>query len=254
MSGTDSAGRPFAGRTFSASPWSGDDGTAPPSFLAAHAAFRAGTAGPEAVVDALRPVRLLVPLLAELGEAGEHDGRRVEKQAELALVTVAGPDGRRVLPAFASAAAMAVWNRQARPVPAPARQVALGAAADGTELVILDPGSPTQFGLRRSALEALARDLPWAPPWTDRGVVTALREPALREPAVVGSEVGTGDPTATLEGAEVLVVIELASALEPAELDALLERVRDAWTADAAVRDRVDSLAVRLRVAGRGPP
>ncbi|MDQ1530974.1 MAG: hypothetical protein QOE37_1079, partial [Microbacteriaceae bacterium] len=39
MSGTDSAGRPWAGRTFEATPWAADDGSAPPAYLAAHAAF-----------------------------------------------------------------------------------------------------------------------------------------------------------------------------------------------------------------------
>ncbi|MCU1473948.1 SseB family protein, partial [Amnibacterium sp.] len=137
MSSADSAGRPFAGRSFEAapSPFAGDDGTAPPAFLAAHADLVAGRVGPEAVVAALQDARLLVPLLADLGD---HDGRRDHAgfpgpegaagpgerghAAELALVTVAGPDGRRVLPAFGSAAAMAAWNPAARPVPAPARQ------------------------------------------------------------------------------------------------------------------------------------
>lgn len=268
MSTADSAGRPFAGRAFTPSPWSGDDGTASPAFLDAHAAFRSGTAGSEAVVDALRSVRLLVPLLAGLAEEGEYERRRIDNPhshgrpaaarragtgergpSELALVTVAGPDGRRVLPAFTSASAMSVWNPQARPVPAPAPQVALGAAADGTELVILDPGSPTQFGLRRSALEALARDVPWVPPWTDPVVVEALGSPAVREPAVVAVSVGTDDPRATLEGAEVRVELTLRAALEPAALDAVLGRIRAAWTADPAVRDHVDSLAVRLLAA-----
>ncbi len=247
----DSAGRPFAGRTFEASrsPFAGDDGTAPPAFVAAHAAFAAGAAGPEAVVDALRDVRLLVPLLADLGEAGEQDGHVIEKRAELALVTVAGPDGRRVLPTFSSAAAIARWNPAARPVPAPARQVALGAASDGTELVIVDPASPTQFGLRRSALEALARDLPWSPPWRDPAVVRALQAPAEQEGEIAGVDVTTDDPASTLEGAEVRVVLAVRGGLDPAELDALLRRLQAAWAADPLVRERVDSLAVKVRAA-----
>jgi type III secretion system (T3SS) SseB-like protein len=247
----DSAGRPFAGRAFEgpASPFAGDDGSAPPAFLAAHAAFTAGRVGPEAVVAALRDVRLLIPLLADLGEAAEHDGRVVEKKAELALVTVAGPDGRRVLPAFSSAAAMAVWNPSARPVPAPARQVALGAAADGTELVIVDPGSPTCFGLRRSALEALARGLPWSPPWHDPVVLAALAAPARAEPAVADVTIGTDDPGAVLEGAEVGVALVVHPVLDRDGLAALLDRVRSAWTDNEVVAARVDSLAVRIDAA-----
>jgi SseB protein N-terminal domain len=248
MSTADSAGRPFAGRAFVASPWSGDDGTAPPAFLEAHAAFRAGTAGPDAVVDALRPARLLVPLLAGLGEAGEHEGRRIDKQAELALVTVAGPDGRRVLPAFTSAAAMGVWNPEARPVPAPARQVALGAASDGTELVVIDAATD-RFGLRRSALEALARDRPWTAPWRDQEVGAAIRRAVRDEPAVTTARVGTDDPAASLDGAELLVVLVLHETLDRQQVGELVARVQRRWTEDDLVRARVDSMTVRLEAA-----
>ncbi|MDQ1513998.1 MAG: hypothetical protein QOC59_1840 [Microbacteriaceae bacterium] len=250
MNRTDSAGTPWAGRAFQAGPWAADDGSAPPEFLAAHAAFSSGAAGPEAVVDALRTARLLVPLLAGLGEAGEApSGALVDKRAELALVTVAGPDGRRVLPAFSSAEAMRAWNPAARPVPAPARQVALGAAADGTQLVIVDPGSPTQFGLRRSALEALARDRPWVPAWRDAEVGRALRRALADEDAVTTARVSSDDPRATLDGAEVRVTVVLHETLDREALSALLERIQQRWRGDELVRERVDSLAVRVEAA-----
>lgn len=249
MTGTDSAGRPWAGRAFEASPWSSDDGTAPEAYLRALEAFRGGGAGPEAVVDALRGVRLLVPLLAEVGEVGRTaSGHAFDKKAELALVTVAGPDGRRVLPAFSSAAAMSAWNPKARPVPAPARQVALGAAGDGTELVVIDPASE-RFGLRRSALEALARDLPWVAPWQDPEVGRAIRGAVAREPAVTTARVGTQDPKASLDGAELLVVIVLHETLDRIQVAELLARVQRRWTEDPVVRSRVDSMAVRLEAA-----
>ncbi|MBW4042410.1 MAG: SseB family protein [Acidobacteria bacterium] len=249
MSRSDSAGQPFAGRAFESSPWTGDDGSAPAAYTAALAAFRAGEAGPEAVVDALREVRLLVPLLAEVGETGETaSGHAFDKRAELALVTVAGPDGRKVLPAFSSAAAMSAWNPAARPVPAPGRQVALGAASDGTELVVIDPATD-RFGLRRSALEALARDLPWTAPWTDPQVGRALRLAVADEPAVTTARVGTADPRASLDGAEVLVVIVLHETLDQQQVAELMARVQRRWTDDPVVRSRVDSMAVRLEAA-----
>lgn len=245
----DSAGRPWAGRAFEASPWAGDDGTAPEAYTRALAAFRAGETGPEGVIDALRGVRLLVPLLAEIGEVGETaSGHAFDKKAELALVTVAGPDGRRVLPAFSSAAAMAEWNPAARPVPAPARQVALGAAGDGTELVVIDPASD-RFGLRRSALEALARDLPWTAPWRDPEVGRAVRAAVAGEPAVTTARTGTDDPNASLDGAELLVVIVLHETLDRQQVAELLARVQRRWTGDPVVRSRVDSMTVRLEAA-----
>jgi hypothetical protein len=246
---SDSAGQPFAGRAFEASPWTSDDGSAPAAYTAALAAFRAGDAGPEAVVDALRGVRLLVPLLADAGETGRTDAGLVhDKRAELALVTVAGPDGRTVLPAFSSAAAMSAWNPSARPVPAPARQVALGAASDGTELVVIDAATD-RFGLRRSTLEALAKDLPWTAPWLDPEVGRAIRRAVADEPAVTTARVGTDDPRASLDGAELLVVIVLHETLDQQQVAELLARVQRRWTEDPVVRSRVDSMTVRLEAA-----
>lgn len=248
--GADSAGRPWSGRAFEANAWSADDGSAPPAFLEAVAALESGAAGPEAVLDALRPARLLVPLVADLAETGEAQGHAYDKRAELALPTVAGPDGRRVLPAFSSAAAMAGWRPGARPVPAPARRVALGAAGDGVELVIIDPGSSTQFGLRRSAVEALARDLPWTPPWRDDAVVTAIRVIAEQEPAVGFAHVGADDPRCRLDGeAELRVVLGIVDRPDRAALAALVARLQAAWADAAPVRRVVDSIAVRVEAA-----
>jgi hypothetical protein len=246
----DSAGRPWTGRSFESNAWAGDDGTAPPAFLEAVDALHAGTVGPEAVVDALRPARLLVPLVADLAEAGEAHGRGYDKRAELALPTVAGPDGRRVLPAFSSAETMARWRPGARPVPAPARQVALGAAGDGVELVIVDPGSPTQFGLRRSAVEALARDLPWLPPWRDAAAIAAVSGLAEREAAVGFTRVVAGDPLCLLDGsAELRVVLGLVERLDREELHALIARLQRAWAQSDPVARVVDSLEVRVEAA-----
>lgn len=252
MTRSDSAGRSFGGRSFSAapSPWAGDDGSAPAGYLDAVSAFRAGRAPVESVVDVLSGVRLLVPLLAGLAEAGvADDGRTVDKEAELALVTVAGPDGRRVLPAFSSAASMQAWNPAARPIPAPARQVALGAAGDGTELVIVDPASPERFGLRRSALEALARDVPWVPPWSDAGIGRAVRAAVAGEPDVTTARVSAGDPEAVFAGPEVLVTIVLHETLDQQRVAELLARVQRRWTEDPLIRARVDSMTVRLEAS-----
>ncbi len=250
MTHADSAGRPWAGREFEHNAWTADDGSAPAAYAAAVTALHEGSVDVVAVVDALRDARLLVALLAEVGEFGTDDaGRRHDRRAELSLVTVAGPDGRAVLPAFSSAAAMAAWNRAARPVPAPARQVALGAASDGTELVIIDPASPRRFGLRRGAIEALARGSDWLPSWRDPEVGRALRHAAADEPAVVTVRVQAGDPRCSLDDAEVRTVVVLAESLDRAGLDALLGRLRAAWSADPIVTARVDSLAVRVEAA-----
>lgn len=192
-----------------------------------------------------------MPLVAHAGEEGVTDaGLRVDKTQELSLVTVEGPDGRRVLPAFSSVAALAVWNRAARPIPVAARRAALAAAAEGTELIVLDPGSETEFALRRPALWALAQGEPWAPPLGAPEVHDAFEVAVADEPAVLGIRVVDGDPDARLLGKEVVVVLALAKGLDQPELAALVERVHERWARHPLIAARVDSLAVRLTKLG----
>ena len=97
----DSAGVPWEGRSFEPNPHSGDDGSADPALLAALTAFHAGQGDAVAVVEAYRTARLLIPLVAETGSAGQAlepevgpYGLPVDKTQELSIVTVAGPGGR----------------------------------------------------------------------------------------------------------------------------------------------------------------
>lgn len=209
--------------------------------------MREGTSAAPAVLEVLREARLLVPLVAGLAEAVHGEHGVADKRAELALPTVEGPDGRRVLPAFSSAAAMAAWNPSARPIPSPARQVALGAAADGVELVVIDPASPDRFGLRRGALEALARGTVWTPSWQDEQVLAAFVAGAMGERSIRDVRVVPGDPQCSLDDAEVRIVLTPAGAALPADA---LDRLRRRWAAAPAIIRAVDSIAVSV-VAGR---
>ena len=243
----DSAGQPWEGREFDDNPFGGDDGTAPPTLLGALAAFRAGEAGPEAVVDALRDARLLIPLVAELGEEGANDaGVLVDKTQELSIVTVAGPDGRTVQPVFSSVTAMQAWNPAARPVPADARRTALAAAAEGTELIVLDPTSETEFVLRRPAVWAIAQGAPWLPSHRDSAVAEAFRASIAPELGVHDVELLSGDPLSRLAGEELVVRLALAAGLTRDELDAILARLAQRWASDDVIATRVDSLRVQL--------
>jgi hypothetical protein len=209
--------------------------------------FHAGAAGPETVLEALRDERLLVPLVAHAGDEGMTDaGLRVDKTQELSLVTVQGPDGRTVLPAFTSVAALSAWNPAARPIPVAARRAALAAAAEGTELIVLDPGSPTEFGLRRPAVWALAQGEPWIPAPADPDVVDAFEFAVHVEPAIAGIRIAPGDPGARLAGPEVLAVLALVPGLDQPALDALVARVRQRWAGSPVIAERVDSLGIRL--------
>jgi len=241
----DSAGVPWAGRRFHENPAAGDDGSADPALLAALRDFAAGSGAASVVLDALRGARLLIPLLAERGDegVGAH-GQLVDKTQELSIVTVAGPDGRDVLPAFTSVATMQAWDPVARPIPIEARRVALAAAGEGTDLVVIDARSETEFALRRPALRALATGEAWLPPHLDPAVEAALAEGAEGEEAVVAIGTGTGDPLSRLAGPELVIRLALVAGLDRAALDALLARLSDRWSASLA--DRVDALAVRL--------
>jgi hypothetical protein len=198
-------------------------------------------------VDALRGSRLLIPLVAELGDEGETDGGlRVDKSQELSIVTVAGPDGRTVQPVFSSVTAMTAWNPAARPVPADGRRAALAAAAEGTELIVLDPTSETEFVLRRPAVWAVAQGTPWLPSDRDPAVVDAFRASIASELGVHGVALVSGDPQSRLAGEELVVRLALAAGLTREELDAILARLAQRWAADDVIATRVDSLRVQL--------
>jgi hypothetical protein len=250
---TDSAGTPWAGRHFEEREPSSDDGSAPEVLAQALAGFLAGETGEAAVVDAARECRLLVPLIANLGASGvsEHGGL-FDKRAELSIVTVAGPDGRDVLPVFTAVDAMQRWNPKARPVPAEGIRVAVAAASEHTDLVVIDPTSPTEFAIRRPALWAMAQSLPWTPSYLDPEVLAAFVASAQPEPAVLAVQIAPGDPTARLTGPELAVHLVLTDGLAPSQLDAVLTRLQQRWSMSEVIADRVDSLGVHLSPAG--PP
>ncbi|BDV30277.1 SseB family protein [Microbacterium terricola] len=243
----DSAGVPWEGRRFEANPHSGDDGRADPALLDALLAFRAGTGAAAAVVDAYRSARLLIPLVAEKGDVGVGPtGLTVDKTQELSIVTVAAPDGRRVLPVFSSVDAMTRWDAAARPVPADGVRTALSAADDDTDLIVLDPTSDTEFVLRRPAIWAIAQGERWEPSYSSPEVYTALQESIGGELAVIDLGVSAGDPDARLRGPELVVTLELVPGLDKAALDAVLARLARRWAADDRIAVLVDSLTVKL--------
>lgn len=242
---SDSAGIPWQGRHFEHTENSDDDGSAPEKLVEAIRRFQTGELGEADVVDALRDSRLLVPLVAHLGADGLNE-HGAEKTQELSIVTLAGPDGRSVLPAFTSVAAMGAWNPSARPIPVAAPRVALAAASENTDLVVLDPKSPTEFAVRRPALWAIAQSQPWLPSYLDPEILDAFMDAAAPEPAVTTVQLAPGDPHARLAGPELIVQLSLAAGLDRAALDTVVARMRERWASSTIVATRVDSLTVRL--------
>jgi hypothetical protein len=243
----DSAGVPWDGRHFEGNPWAGDDGSADPELLAALTAVATGSGQPEAVHKALQGARLLVPLIANLGEAGEGaHGQTVDKSAELSIVSVSAPDGQVALPVFSSVAAMSVWNPKARPVPIEAARVALAAASENNNRIIIDAGSPTEFVVRHTAFRELAEGSEWVHPARNQSVKAEFAAVIDAEPAVENYAIQDGDPQARLAGPEVLVYLKLTYGLAPAELQKLVERLGQGWAASEVIAGNVDSLGIKL--------
>lgn len=266
----DSAGFPWAGRTFDhhETAFADDDGETPAALSAAVAAMREageayslGGADPDSiqtlaerrhrVLSELSLTRVLVPLLAEAGELGETpDGRIVEKTQELSIVTVASPDGRRVMPVFSSVAAMQRWNPGSRPIPVPAPQAAIAAAQEGTDLIIVDPGSPdTQFGVRRPELEAVALGGGRTPAWADPEVRAAFLAAAAGEGPLRALALLPGDPAGDLTAPETEVHLLIDEGLDRDDLTAMLTRLQERWARDETIADRVDSMRFVPRLA-----
>ena len=123
-----------------------DTGAADPALGAALAAYAVDPAREPEVLAALPEARLLVPVVAALGEAEEGpDGLVRDKSADMATVLVRGQDGRLALLAFTGLEAMRLWDPDARPVPVPAPTAALAAMQDGAEALLIDLAGPVRY-------------------------------------------------------------------------------------------------------------
>ncbi|MGW1226703.1 SseB family protein, partial [Streptomyces sp. NPDC002530] len=155
--------------------YSDDDGSADPALTEALTAWSADRTAIGPVLAALKGARLLVPVVAVLGEVEEDErGLRREKTSDMAVPTLQAGD-RRALPAFTSTASLALWDPQARPVAVPLHQALQAAAHEKADTVVLDLAGPVAFELTGSALLALAEGRTSADPLDDPAVTTAVR-------------------------------------------------------------------------------
>ncbi|MBF4763259.1 SseB family protein [Nocardioides islandensis] len=138
--------------------FAGDSGEAAPALEAALTAYAAGTGGYVEALAALRGSRLLVPVVAVLGdsEVDEH-GLTREKTSDMASVLLQGADGRMALLAFSGTATLRAWDPDARPVPVTARTAAQAALQDGAAAIVVDVAGPASFVVQGEDLDGLAR-------------------------------------------------------------------------------------------------
>jgi hypothetical protein len=148
--------RPDA-RRLQGSEYVDDDGTASPTLAAALAGYDAGTVSYPEVLAALGPARLLVPVVALLGEVEVgDDGLARDKSSDMAAVLLTGGDGRLALLAFSDVAALAAWDPEARPVPVAAHLAAATAVQEGASALVVDVAGPHRLVVDGDDLHRIA--------------------------------------------------------------------------------------------------
>ncbi len=263
----DSAGQPWAGRDLSGPDnplhaFDDDDGSADPRLAAAVAGLSGAADHPgpreRAVFTALTTARVFIPIVARLSRSGTGvEELHTDKEADMALVTLSAPDGRKALPVFSSTQALGHWHPEARPVAAYASRAALAAAAEQAELMVLDPGADITFVLRRPAVWSLAQQVPWTPSYEDHTLAALVEDVAdgegdilsvsLRPAAGVltrtagGSIASGGGP-----GPELRMDLQLRRGLTPDEVRDVVASFRTKLLGRAGFVDRVDSLDIKL--------
>lgn len=137
--------------------FAGDDGTEDLHLAAALAAYRADPGEYLAALAVLQDTRVLVPVIAVLGEVEyDENGLAHDKTSDMATVLITGRDGRKALLAFTSMTALQTWNPESRPVPVVVSQAAASAIQDGADALLVDVAGPVMFAIEGEDLRSLA--------------------------------------------------------------------------------------------------
>jgi hypothetical protein len=146
-------------RRLATSAFPGDDGKASVEVRELLAAA-GGDANPHVYLRAvafLCGVRLLVPIVATATRmAGTEGALASDKEAEMAVVLLRGPDGRRALLAFTGLDSLKIWQERARPVAVTLDVAAKTALAEGAAAVVIDPAGPHTLAIEGKLLDELA--------------------------------------------------------------------------------------------------
>ncbi|QMU69087.1 SseB family protein [Streptacidiphilus sp. P02-A3a] len=216
--------------------FAGDDGSADPRLVAALAAYAADPTpdGERDLLAALVGARLMVPIVAVLGEAETGaDGLRHEKSSDMAVPTIDAPDGRKGLPAFTSLEAMARWRADARPAPVAAPQAVRAAWSERADALLIDLAGPAFYELSGAAMRAVAEGRAMADPLRDPELAETVRGLLARHPVVLRAHLLPSDTT------DALLALVPDPALAGAELGAAVQRL-------AAELGEAELLRIRL--------
>jgi len=227
------------------SAFAGDDGSADAQLLELMRSYQHGEVPLADVIARFAQTRVLVPVLASLDkEDHTEDGHVFDKEASAGIVALEAPDGRMALPVFTSVESMAVWRKDARPVPVDAVRAALSAVSENWALLVVDPGSEHSVLVPRPAVWAVARSLPWIPAVSngiiDEAVSSEISSVLAHIPEVIQASAQAG------RSAEVAVVLGIDAGLTRAGLDYVLGQVNTALAGSSLISERVDSLELRV--------
>lgn len=145
-------------RRLAPSPFPGDDGQAGPQTRAALAA--ADGSDPVAYLRAVAVLcgeRILVPVVATATSTGTGaKGLVSDKEAEMSVVLLQAPDGRRAVLGFTGLDSLAAWDPSARPVPITLDRAAEAALAEGADALLIDRAGPAPLVIEDEVLRQLA--------------------------------------------------------------------------------------------------
>jgi SseB protein N-terminal domain len=227
----------------------GDDGTADPALIEVLSAARRDEAAAYPAYAALVGRRVLVPVVAVLGESEASetvgpDGKalRRDKDSDMAVVTLVAGDGTKALPAFTSVQALAEWAEgagypQARPIPVSVETAAAAALQENAAVLLLDLGGPGQFEISGSPLRAFAQQRKPLPPAVDPEVMDAIKRVLEGVPEIAR----VLDSARLGQAAEDVTVLALGfvPGTDPARLAEPLQQVATGISEDPLLRDRL---------------
>ncbi len=261
---SDSAGQSWEGRDLSGEgnplhDFDNDNGLIDVKLAVAMDALIAGTGSEQGVHAALAQSRIYIAVVAQLAEGGlgEH-GFTEEKEADMALVTLNAPDGRKALPVFGGASKRQAWHGEARPVAVYAPRAALSAVAEEAQMLVLDPGADFTFVLRRprhvgpGPAKGVDAQLPRRGSCGHRrptaGAEEALASVRIAPGQGVGSRTaqGTSVPGGG-SGPELRLEFTFQPGVDEATARACVSRIHSALAANADFAENVDSLEVSLK-------
>jgi hypothetical protein len=155
---SDDSAESSAGRRIPDPGFPGDDGAPDPVLAGALDEYADDPGRHLEVFLALQHARLIVPVVAVLGEVERDEtGLAREKTSDMATALLTGKDGRQALLAFSGLESLGRWRSDARPVPVAATLAARSALQEGASALVVDVAGPASYAVEGPLLEGLAR-------------------------------------------------------------------------------------------------